>query len=69
MVTRENGFVGTNRTDILNSQIDKIKEVTRVTFNEPLIRFWRHERPRNVGSLDSGNTDVGTGLVGASRMM
>ena len=24
-----------------------------------------YERPRNVGSLDSGNTDVGTGLVGA----
>ena len=24
-----------------------------------------YERPRNVGSLDSWNTDVGTGLVGA----
>ena len=24
-----------------------------------------YDRPRNVGSLDSGNTDVGTGLVGA----
>ena len=24
-----------------------------------------YERPRNVGSLDSGNDDVGTGLVGA----
>ena len=24
-----------------------------------------YERPRNVGSRDSGNADVGTGLVGA----
>ena len=24
-----------------------------------------YERPRNVGSMDSGNADVGTGLVGA----
>ena len=24
-----------------------------------------YERPRNIGSLDSGSTDVGTGLVGA----
>ena len=24
-----------------------------------------YERPRNVGSLDSGSDDVGTGLVGA----
>ena len=24
-----------------------------------------YERPRNIGSLDSGSADVGTGLVGA----
>ena len=24
-----------------------------------------YERPRNIGSLDSGSTDMGTGLVGA----
>ena len=24
-----------------------------------------YERPRNIGSLDSGSTDIGTGLVGA----
>ena len=24
-----------------------------------------YEKPRNVGSMDSGNADVGTGLVGA----
>ena len=24
-----------------------------------------YERPRNVGSMDAGNADVGTGLVGA----
>ena len=24
-----------------------------------------YERPRNIGSLDSGNKSVGTGLVGA----
>ena len=34
-----------------------------MAYSEKVIEHY--ERPRNVGSLDSGSDDVGTGLVGA----
>ena len=34
-----------------------------MSYSEKVLRHY--ERPNNVGSLDAGNNDVGTGLVGA----
>ena len=34
-----------------------------MAYSEQVIEHY--ERPKNVGSLDSGSNDVGTGLVGA----
>jgi Fe-S cluster assembly scaffold IscU len=47
----------------LISSFELIEEKIKMSYSDKVIDHYNH--PRNVGSMDKGSSDVGTGLVGA----